>query len=320
MNLLELIAEFKTVTGRFDLTKAEIVRYLNKGQIYLDSRYSRESSKASYSVILPAYTKTFRVPHCLAVSKVGYRTLSTSDFTTVPRRTRKVDTMIQETGYGHFYGVTFNGTVLTIDNEVNDNNQGFLSSNFKIGQTLNLYSPGANGQLAFDSTMVDMPLGAPVITLVDKDQIQCDRAIPDAGSQCIIVGIVTTTEDVDYIQEYLEMTNAKRVNLFNLKSIVPSTFEGIVALNQPVLENTEIEVEYFYVEPLISDTDESWWSVNNDEILISAAAYKLEPFYRNTTARREWQTSIDEALVGLTNIDTKRKMHDTNRMNDSFTF
>jgi hypothetical protein len=224
--------------------------------------------------------------------------------------------MIQETGYGHFYSVTYSTNTINISNTEGNNNQGFLLNNFKIGQTLDLYT--LSSQLTFESAKVATPLGTPVITLVEKNKITCDVTLPDAGEEVALVGHVNTTESDEYEQEYLEMTNAKRINLFNLKSIVPSSFEGIVSLNQPLLENTEVKVEYYDVEPLIDDEDESWWSVNYEDALINAGAYKMEAFYRNQTAMNEWKSLINDTLVALNNVDAKKKQHDSSRMNDSF--
>jgi len=321
MDLEALIAEFKVITGRYDLTDAQITRYLNQGQLYLDGIYSRENSMTTFSTVLPAYINSCRIPNCVAVDYMGYRTEDTGDFTEIKRNTIPYKGIRAEAGYGHFYGVSFIGNLIKIDNTVEGHYQDFLMSGFKIGQTLSFYQLDADGNLSLDALPIVGGIGDPVITLVDSDQIQCDRNVPDAGAQCAIVGKLETSDEVveDYFR-FTELDTAKRINLFNIRSIIPSMFDGHIVFNKPFQENFEIQVLYQAVEPLVDLQDESWWSKNNPDILINAAAYKLEYQYRNMEGMREWKQAIFESMQSLYSFDTKRRKSSTQMMQDSFEF
>jgi len=320
MNTLELVDYFQEITGRYDLTKVQIIRYLNQGQLYLDSIYSRDNMLSKYSVILPSFVRSFRIPNCIAVESLGYRTAYESNYATIKRDNGITTDLVKETGYGHFHGVTYSGNVILVE-DYEGIKQDFLLMNFRIGQRLSLYSLGAGGQLAFDSVKVSALDGDPIITFVDSDQIICDRDIPDGGAQVAIVG--SYADDTDQLittMTFKEQTTAKRLNQFNIKSIVPSAFDGVIVLSIPLQANTEISALYQCVEPLLEDTDESWWSVNHAEILVSGAAYMLERWYRNMTAMKEWKAAIDEDLFALYSGDTKKRKIPTAQMNDSFSF
>lgn len=321
MNLLELIDYFKEMTGRYDFTKSQCIRYLNQGQVYLESRYNREGSLTEYRTVLPSYTRTFRIPNCVAIHKVGLRTSTQSDFYEVKRKTTKYASMVAQNGYGHFYGVSYNGNVIHIDNKVENIKQDFLISGFRIGQTLNVFEVGDGEELTLESQPEAMPFGEPIITYVDRDQIRCDSVIPNAGGQVVLLGknnYGTESSDNDNFT-YTEITTAKRLNSFNIKSIVPGAFTGIVVLNKAIQSNQELEVLYQGIEPLLEDEDESWWSVNYAGLLIDASDYMLEKWYRNFTSMKEKKTEIDEALMNLFADDTKRRKIVQTSMNVPFT-
>ena len=55
----------------------------------------------------------------------------------------------------------------------------------------------------------------------------------------------------------------------------------------------------FYTEPLADDTDENYWSVNYEDVLIMAALRHVEVFNRNTQGRQDWESAISDALMDL---------------------
>ena len=68
----------------------------------------------------------------------------------------------------------------------------------------------------------------------------------------------------------------------------------------PTDEEIIVEVQgLWYSNPLSSDTDKNYWSVNHPEALFAAASYKLEVSYRNTEGAKDWLAAIDMQLGEL---------------------
>ena len=80
-------------------------------------------------------------------------------------------------------------------------------------------------------------------------------------------------------------------------------FSGMVILPAPDVQLV-VEVVGLWYEPDLTlgatpDTNESYWTVNYPDILIQAAAYKLEVMYRNTQGAKDWMSAIDLALSDI---------------------
>lgn len=69
----------------------------------------------------------------------------------------------------------------------------------------------------------------------------------------------------------------------------------------PVSDSTyTIEVlGKFFSSPLTADTSKSFWTEQYPEVLIRAALYQLEVFYRNSEGAKDWRTAIEEDLIGI---------------------
>ena len=66
------------------------------------------------------------------------------------------------------------------------------------------------------------------------------------------------------------------------------SLHGVVILPPPD-EAVVVEVYgKFYTEPLTTDSDENYWTAEHDEILLKAALYELEGFYRNSEGMKDW--------------------------------
>ena len=48
----------------------------------------------------------------------------------------------------------------------------------------------------------------------------------------------------------------------------------------------------FYSNPLIQDSDQSFWTVRHPETLIKAALFELETFFRNTEGANDWLNAV----------------------------
>ena len=55
----------------------------------------------------------------------------------------------------------------------------------------------------------------------------------------------------------------------------------------------------YWSKVLSADADINYWSEEHEDILIAAAMYKLEEFYRNTEGMRDWMEAITRDLRGI---------------------
>lgn len=55
----------------------------------------------------------------------------------------------------------------------------------------------------------------------------------------------------------------------------------------------------FYSDELVSDGDTSFWSEQHPDLLVKAAAYQMEVFYRNTEGSRDWMNAITIDMAQL---------------------
>ena len=76
-------------------------------------------------------------------------------------------------------------------------------------------------------------------------------------------------------------------------------YTGLVIMPPPDVIYTIETIGYFLSKRLVVDADISFWSVGYPEILVFAALYALELFYRNNAGANEWLSKIDIALRGI---------------------
>lgn len=55
----------------------------------------------------------------------------------------------------------------------------------------------------------------------------------------------------------------------------------------------------FYSDELVNDGDVSFWTEQHPEMLIKAAAYQMEVFYRNTEGSKDWMNAINLEIAQL---------------------
>jgi len=76
-------------------------------------------------------------------------------------------------------------------------------------------------------------------------------------------------------------------------------YNGVIWM-PPCDEEMLIEVwGKFYTEPLQSEEDKNYWSVNHPDVLIMAGLRQAEVFNRNTQGLNDFNNAIDDMLVGL---------------------
>jgi len=75
------------------------------------------------------------------------------------------------------------------------------------------------------------------------------------------------------------------------------TYNGII-FGPPADETYELEViGLFWFPEMTADTDSNYWSVVFPYMLINAALYKLEMYYRNDRGVNSWKRALDEQIT-----------------------
>lgn len=89
-----------------------------------------------------------------------------------------------------------------------------------------------------------------------------------------------------------------------------------ILIAPPPLDNTlTIQVEgLFQSDPLVSDTDENFWSTNHPFTLVHAALLKLEELYRNTEGVKDWTAAVERVTVPLNMDLIEEEMSDISEM------
>ena len=55
----------------------------------------------------------------------------------------------------------------------------------------------------------------------------------------------------------------------------------------------------FYSNPLVQDSDQSFWSVRHPEVLVKAALFELETFFRNTEGANDWLSAVNADVTRI---------------------
>jgi len=77
------------------------------------------------------------------------------------------------------------------------------------------------------------------------------------------------------------------------------TIKGIIFMS-PADDTYDMVVEgKFFIKKLEDNDDINYWTENHDDILLMAALYKLETFYRNREGAKDWLQGIMEAIRGI---------------------
>ncbi len=69
---------------------------------------------------------------------------------------------------------------------------------------------------------------------------------------------------------------------------------------------------------LSADASYSWWTIMRPEILVKAAAYQIEVFYRNTEGARDWLESLMLDIQGIDFDSVAESIAGVDQMKDSW--
>ena len=70
----------------------------------------------------------------------------------------------------------------------------------------------------------------------------------------------------------------------------------------------------FYIEPLQSDSDENFWSVNHPDLLIMAGLRQVEVFNRNTQGREDWERAINQMVSDIDKDVVRQELAEVDQM------
>ena len=91
-------------------------------------------------------------------------------------------------------------------------------------------------------------------------------------------------------------------------------YNGIIFM-QPTDSIGMIEIiGEVYSDPLVLDTDESFWSVSHPEVLVMATQMQIEMFSRNSEGVKDWKNSIGLILDGLIKDAVEEESAEINEM------
>ncbi len=90
-----------------------------------------------------------------------------------------------------------------------------------------------------------------------------------------------------------DLTDKSSLGEFVQRSVADShVLHGVLILPPPDEAIVVEVVGKFYTEPLEDDTDENYWTELHDDVLLKAALYQLEVFYRNTEGANDWLKAL----------------------------
>ena len=106
------------------------------------------------------------------------------------------------------------------------------------------------------------------------------------------------------------------IHLYGEDSSNHQHYRGIIIMAPTDKAATITVLGQFKAKELDEDGDQNFWSVHYPELLIQAANYSLESFYRNTEGAKDWKNIIDETLVGIDYNLVEEEISGVNRMEE----
>jgi hypothetical protein len=106
------------------------------------------------------------------------------------------------------------------------------------------------------------------------------------------------------------------INLNYADSSIESNSRGIIITPPTDVQRTVEIVGMFSQIPLTTDSQENYWTIEVPELLLKAALYQLETFYRNTEGANDWLRAIQLEVDGLDKDNVEEDISDLDEMGD----
>ena len=135
------------------------------------------------------------------------------------------------------------------------------------------------------------------------------RSIPDLAPQQ--AALKTTDYTGDYTYEFGDTLFADESTPGSIGRYKTSVLLIVPPVDQTY---TATVVGKFWSKVLFEDTDDNFWSVKYDDLVIQTALKKLEGFYRNSAGFGDWDKMIQDDLIGIEKSQIDEDIANVNEM------
>jgi hypothetical protein len=161
-------------------------------------------------------------------------------------------------------------------------------------------------------------------------------ADPDTQYQSLkaVKAIYLTTDDNDYkelrkvsIQDWYHLYDSDTANgepTYYTMGVDSSGSEAsggqsIIKLWAPPDKTYDIKIiGYSGHQKLEGDTDKNYWTLVHGDVLVKAALYELEVFYRNSEGSKDWLVSLQQDINAIDYDAVEQEQSGVSRMRDSW--
>lgn len=308
MTLKELRQKFVEITGRYDLVEDDVdfvdngadfyITQANK-ELYKDQDILPNEMEVSFS--LPSGTSILPIPNLITLKENGLYYIDTA-------------------GNKHFISTM---TKAEFDKYFSSNRKGALIRSQPLVFTSNTY-----GELTTTDNVVDWVAYGFIIGM----KIRISGSVSNDGDY--VVKSVTSTKltmTTDFVTE-TEVTAsaagyfgtpgspeyARYIGLnINGQAIVNEGNIGIY-FSKPFDAAVTLFVEGLYLDDLVEDTDESYWSIKTPMLVLAQAGWFLEMTYRNSAGMADWEKSIARLKADLEAQYTELTTRDIEQMREAY--
>jgi hypothetical protein len=106
------------------------------------------------------------------------------------------------------------------------------------------------------------------------------------------------------------------LNLTNLEGDGKHNYRGIIIAPPLDVEYIVEVIGQFYQPVLLYDTSQNYWTLEVPELLLKAALYQLEIFYRNSEGANDWLRAIQLEISDIEKDVVEEETSDTDMMGD----
>lgn len=285
MNLLALRTLFTTLSGRYDLVKtvgsntftdngADFI--IQGGQKLLESLILTPKSKAKVLKLVEADERRIDLSNCQSVHEVWAR--------------KRVELTSGNLTVGRRYEITARDDAVFTNDGAADNNVGT--------------------QFTADAATVTLD--------ADDRVVRIDYDDSDEGYQLELVKRVAL--ETELIEDGAVAAQGKpyyyALDVVRDTGVTESdtTVRGVLLGPPADTYYTITVVGIFRFDKLEDDTDTNYWTDEWSILLLYAAFFTLESFYRNTAGMRDWMNAITTIIFGIDSDKVEEESHNVNQM------
>lgn len=351
MNLLEIRTQFVKLTGRYDLVKdfagADYTDnganfFIKGGSEYLDHRLLLDSNFLRYQKDIITPDAFISIPRCRAIQKVratgangriilqkknvtelediyGNMAMYAAGEAVFSDNPSPGDTITVDSDT-YTFGVDIDistAVVDTIDNAVIAMNAGTVSVTCLRRGTHTLRVRATD--YGYDGNFIVFTTSSVKITMNGSGTLGgttpgCEGELVDVGTPVYytptVIGLVGAQKALTHKTYGKDFT-------YEAEGLMFGSWQGYrgILIMPPVAGLYTISIyASFYSISLTLDADENFWSVMYPELLIMAAIYRIECFYRNTEGSRDMETAMEPDIIGIEKAVVMEEIADIDSM------